>query len=80
MARCQNKVEYGKVCGAHTIEAKHFATEEVVILDFMPTSGGEFIMTDLGYCGEVTQEERNAMRSANVLYFNRHNCLARQTN
>ncbi len=77
MARCKQVVNrFGRPCGAHVTEARHYDTGEVIVLDFMPTSSGEFIITDLGFCGEVTEEEKNAIAQANVLYFTRHNCAS----
>jgi hypothetical protein len=69
MSRC-------KRCGAHTIIAKRYDNECETELDFMPTSAGTYVLTDTGYCGELTENEQHALarEKVNVLLFTKHDC------
>lgn len=63
-----------KRCGAHTLVNKHYETNEPIELDFLPTPRGNYLITELGYCGEVPTEDREALEQARALFFKRHDC------
>lgn len=63
-------------CNAQLIDARDWQTDKQIMLDFLPSSAGAYVLTDQGYCGELTEDELHALvrERAHALLFTRHDC------